>query len=464
MTLLRYTGHPFIDIGVATITAMSGQNEPSSIKLTDLEKVAERLKQDYVELTPLRNHISTIFLNSWFVQSSKPEDERKQYADEVLFAFREGTQPVEENTNCTFFPENPAVLYAHRQHIPLLAGADIRNFSPFGGIGIPVCGVALLAIHALPMGCLKCGHFLGFHQLIPLNQNIPDMNVKFSELAVKENQLAIQMMRQGGVDKMPSRGGFSRTRFVDSLLKARQLSRRKRVVDIQNITGYFFTNFGPKPSLSLIRLDNSVISFMHTAINDCADGWNRTVRSGWSLEKGETRSELNDAKTGTRRNGLYEELFQLPQNARKFLKRWIFKSKEWTLVEIFLRKVLNMEQARIDTYRNLGDQLADYMIKYESGTLKFYYKIARAKSSRELYRTLRAAAERMLKAEEEKPLFTYDEVVMAFQHPDDAYHAWRLACDLIAFRMLERLHEQNIDLSELEPDVADSDDEDSEQE
>ena len=322
MTLLRYTGHPFVDVGVATITAMSRKPKPEDVTYEDMEGVAERLKEDYSTLKPLRNHISSIFLNSWFVQPSKTEEDRRDYADSVLFSFRP-ERAILDGIRCTFFPEKLAVLYAHRQHLPLLNGADIWNFSAIETIGVPVSGEALLAIHAMPLGCTKCGYPLAFHQLKPALTTVRDMTLYLANRNYRENARAIQQMRQDDGAEMPNWGGFKRTRYVEALLQARQEMQRNRVTDreLHNITGYYFTNYGPKPLLEIVRLENNVTDFLDSVQQDAADAWRRVVWQGWQLEKGETSTTLSADATQTRRNAVYELLFDLPRNARAFLRR-----------------------------------------------------------------------------------------------------------------------------------------------
>lgn len=448
MSLLRYTGHPFVDVGVATITAMSRKRAPTEVVDEDLERVATQLKDLYSTLKPLRNHISSIFLNSWFVQPSKSEADRQQYADEVLFAFRPD-RPQFEQTRCSFFAEKPAVTYIHRQHLPLLNGEGISNFSAIGQAGIPVSGVALLAIHAMPLGCIKAGYLLAFHQLQPATGQEHDMTLQLAHLNYQKNLAAIQQMRQDESVEMPNLGGYKRTRYVEALLQVQLQAKQRRVNALNHITGYYFTNYGPKPFLELVRLDNNIAEFVNTVDQDAADAWRRVVWQGWQLEKGENHQTLAAAATSVRRNTIYEQLFELPRTTRPFLRR-LAGARDWNLLTIFLRKVMQMEQERINTYRQLGDRLAEYMIKYEGTSMRFYYELFRAKDYTHFRRVLRRAAERVLKAGEPDPLFTYNQFIAAFEQPSQGYKNWKIGRDLISFRVLEMLHERGVDLSQLE--------------
>ncbi|MBZ0304758.1 MAG: hypothetical protein K8I82_01700, partial [Anaerolineae bacterium] len=159
---LRYTGHPFVDVGVATTTAFAGKRHPQDVDLDDLERIADYLKEIYCNYKPVQNYISVIFPNSLFSQPKATPEQRETYADRMLFLFRQD-YPAEENpATCTFFPEFAAQMNATRQHVPLLNGEEIGNFSSLGRAGLPISGVALLAIHAMPLGCYKCGNLLAF--------------------------------------------------------------------------------------------------------------------------------------------------------------------------------------------------------------------------------------------------------------------------------------------------------------
>jgi CRISPR-associated protein Cst1 len=453
--MLRYTGHPLIDVGVATITAFSKKRRPQDVTEADLEMVAGYLKDIYCHYKPIQNFISSIFLNSHFVQPAKPVKAKEEYADQMLFAFRHDQIATEDDVRCTFFPEMSAALYAHRQHVPLLNGEAVRNFSAINTAGIPVSGLALLTIHAMPLGCFKCGHLLAFHQLADFSD--PDagrMTLVMAKRALDRNRQAVTLIESGSAeDKMPSYGSFYKTRYVDEILRALE-DMRGRDVQPYNITGYYFTNYGPSPNMQVVGLNNAIFEFLDAARQDAGVTWAKVVYSGWQQPKGDTAAIADGESTQTWRNEVYEQLFQLPQNALRFI-RLLRRGRNWQLIEIFLRKVLQMEQERIDTYRELGDRLAQYAIKHENQPISFYYSFSRAKDYARLRRVLQSAAERMLKASTDKPLFTYEEFIMAFEHPSEGYNQWRLGRDLIAIRMLEILHQNQISLEELPDDLED---------
>lgn len=460
MSLLRITNHPFVDIGQYTLAAMVGKPRLEEVTDEDLVEAANLLKQFYCQpqYKAVQNYISIIFTNAHFVQPAKTLDDKEYYADQMLLAFQ-SNEALSLGFNCTFFPEYPAVMYAHRQHIPLLNGEDVRNFSPIGTRGIPVSGIALLAIHAMPLGCFRYGNYLGFHQMAFEGQ--PDaavMGLRLARMAWEKNDRAIQMAAQG--DGKINLGRHPKTRFVDELVEAaRQLQRGRRTADFNNITGYFFTNYGPAPNIQMYRLDHFVLIFLQVVEVTESAAWQRVVRHGWERPKDATSGGDDKQARHEWRNRVYEALFELPRQARQFIMNHLSHGN-WELIEIFLRKVLQMERERIEAYRMLGDQLGEYVLAYEAPSLGFYYQFARAPKYSDLRRVIWRAEERLLKAGEPEPIFTYERFILAFETPSDGYKDWRLGRDLIAIRLREIIFQQRdkFNLTEL-PDAPESIDE-----
>jgi CRISPR-associated protein Cst1 len=457
---LHYTGHPFVDVGLATIAGFGTRSKPlDAITIDHLTEVAQYLKRIYCTYKPVQNYISVIFTNSPLAQFAMKQADKEAYANEVLFAFQNDHPAIEGEEHCVFFPQLAAVMRATRQHIPLLNGVEVSNFSAIGTRGVPVSGLALLAIHAMPLGCYKCGHLLAFHQLQRMDDQ-SDINRVLARMALGETQKYIAMMSPDSAEGgMPSYGNHVRTRYVEQLLRAKN-EAGDRSASIDNITGYYFTNYGPSPRLEIVRLDNAVLRFINLAQQDFVTAWGRVTRAGWERPKGEENTSPDHGNTVTWRNRAYETLFRLPHEAHKFI--WMLGSGgEWGLIALFLEKVMNMERERIETYRELGDRLARYVIDYENGSPGFYYQFRREQHYDKLRRRLFSAAERVWKRTQQEggqPLFTYDEFIAAFEHPADTYHQWRLARDLVAIRMLEMLHGK-IDVSEL-PEIPEEESDD----
>lgn len=442
--MLRYTGHPFVDVGVAAITAFVGKGKPQEITYKDLDQVAGYLKNAYVNLKGVQGQLTTLFPNSGFTQAAFKQEQKSGYGDQVLYGFL--PEATKLNVTCVFYPEKPAYIYAHRQFIPLLSADGTINFSPEGGRqGIPISGEALLAIAAILLGAFRCKNWLIFHEISPSSD--VDMMLVLARDAVKAVRATINLLSLQPDNKWPTLKK-PRQVYIDKILDAQtQIGRRE--VKPGNITGYHFSNYGPNPSIEVVRLENDVWGFISTARNDAEHAWNKF------LAVGQVDKDYNQS---------YDALFDLPHNYRRFFALLKLVA-DWNFTEIFLRKVMKMNQRRIQLLKDLGERFVKHMDQHErdgKGGIKlgFYHQFSRADSFGDFRKVLLKASDDAFK-KGNQTLLTMEEFVLAFNSPEDRYESWTLARDLVALRMLELLPDLGISAEdrspELEAELANSD-------
>ena len=132
VNMLKYTRHPLVDVGVATITAFVNKRDPASLAEADLDKVADFMAREYV-VDPLKSFLTVAFPNSGFTNPafSKTPEKRHKYAELILRGYRADTPTTAER--CVFtgksavgiaFSEKLPPGRAFRQHVPLLSGEE----------------------------------------------------------------------------------------------------------------------------------------------------------------------------------------------------------------------------------------------------------------------------------------------------------------------------------------------------
>src|SRR5262249_22295956 len=108
-------------------------------------------------------------------------------------------------------------------------------------------------------------------------------------------------------------------------------------------------------------------------------------------------------------------------------------ARSWKLAELFLREVLGMEKTRIEAIRRFSDKVADRILSKNDKRL--WRALAYDKLG-ELQARLRRVQQESAKDE---LMFGLDEYAAVWLHEDrDAF----LVRDLLAIRVVERLHEQ----------------------
>ncbi|NJK81179.1 MAG: hypothetical protein HC914_15360 [Chloroflexaceae bacterium] len=452
--MLCYTGHPLLDVGVATITAFVGKDDPTQVTTADMAEVAAYLERHYSH-NPMKSFLTVIFPNSGFTQPAFDTQPAKRaaYAEYVLRAWHPDRPRLPEP--CVFFG-TPAVLRAYREMIPLIGSESGFNFYAEGAAGLPVSGEALLAIHAMPIGALKCaGRVLLFHaEHSPLTQDLAAR-----ALTINRGYLDLAA-HQGGHTTKYHDAKHPTTQIVSMLLDAEQ---QRRDYAACSITAYHLTNYGTNADISMYHLPLQMTRFLYQATDAMyRAAWNRLVQRAWV---GDDAVPTHDTLgLPARRNTLFEDLFDLPANAQRFLRTYLLRMPvvertakddprrtyslvrevdyvSWPLTQLFLKEVMHVDERRIDALRTMADQLAEYIQREEDHRL--LRLLLYGGNSGKDYQELRT---RLIRADyaaarQTEPLFTLDQFLTVFEYTDERSW-WMLARDLLLIRIIERLHDQ----------------------
>lgn len=503
--MLNYTGHPLYDVGVATITAFVGKQTPEDLTEADFDKVAEYLIEQYTR-QPLKSFATVPFAGgAYFTQPAyKGKQIEKEGTRKVLTAYKAETPTLSEQ--CVFTGQ-PAVAIqldekgvvsrgrATRSNIPLLTGATIINFHPYGDIGLPVSGEALLTIHALPLGCAKAGG-----KLLAIHSDNPKIMLRFARHFLEQNQKAIQLAQQLDKKKLDETEPYGYRTLLLKLLDAdfeqnRALGKETRF----SITAYYFTSSGQGVDLSIYNLPSEIISFLGEVNTPLYQKtWGQIVYQAWEWP---SKKQENDPEFQSRRNYLYEDLFDLmtaydplenPQRVSRFIqtyflrKAWRYDKQpktdprqsystqaqteliSWDIVILFLERVLHMEKEKLEAIRTLADRFAEYVDREKD--VRFLNKLLWARRFQDLSRTLTLLAANQYKEEfakkrreaqangqsqpqhdEHAPLIRYQEYISMFEEGEGlADRQWSLIRDLLVIRMIEWLSDKQISIEGLQ--------------
>ncbi len=465
--MLNYTGHPLVDVGIATIAAFAGKADPAALAEEDLDAIAEYMEENYT-VDPLKSFLTVAFPNSGFTQPAydREPEKRKIYAQRVLRAYRAGTQTLD--ARCVFTGERAVDVSldvkgelargrTFRQHIPLLTGEGMSNYYPYGDAGLPISGKALLALQALPLGCAKVAG-----RLLAVHSDDPNLTFQFARRFWEHNRKAIQTARQVGDKKLPEYPRRPGTLVVEILLSLEQERLEVAQGTPASITAYHLTNSGQGAAMDIYHLPMEVGSFLREAMAATYRGaWEALCARGWEVSAAKQRRAGAEAEPfSPRYNVLYEDLFRLPEESAHFIRRYFLRRPmrgksagdpratyslmgearlvSWNLTELFLRKVVNMDRERIERIRRLGDELAEYVSA--ENDRRFFHAFLTAQR----YDILRAVLIRTSIARlkrSQSPLVAFDDYISIFEEGEDLpYSDWRLARDLVLIRMVEQLY------------------------
>lgn len=483
---LDYTGHPLFDVGLAAIVACAEKEYPNELDEDDLEKAATFIEEQYTR-QPLTSFLTTSLMNSDFTQPAfeKKPERRRAYARRVARSYGENAPHSEE---VCVFTGKPALGYAlslkvdkegreelppgraFRQHIPLITGEGVINFSPWGDQGLPISGEALLCLQFFPMGCYKCAG-----RLLAVHSDNPDLLLEAAHNAWRTNNNAISFALTAKETKLSDASSSAPSLLIETMLAftLKQESARRRKQPY-SVTAYHLTNSGQSsaldeksPPLKIYHLPMNLIRFLQASSHpDHKEAWYRLVARGQErLKPAKTTQASKAERTSaprTKRNFFYDDLFRLPEETLPFIRthlklplellalQEVDRDKQeqkgnpfipWTFTTLFSYEVMHMEKERIAEIKRLGEVLATYV--NESDDRRFLNKFYAEKRS-DLFRDelLRADRNQVLKGK--APLFRFDNFCSVFFTPDgdELRLDWQLARDLVCIRMLECLYDQ----------------------
>jgi len=224
------------------------------------------------------------------------------------------------------------------------------------------------------------------------------------------------------------------------------------------------SNSGQGPKLNIYHLPLEMIGFlrdMRTA--DYRNEWSAIVRRAWEVAPKKKGGKKADKPFQPRRNWLYEDLFDLPGNAPRFLRTYFLRIAlryargktdprvdyslqneanlvSWKITERFLWRIMHMDKERIDQIRTMGDRLADYVSgQNDRRFFRDFFTVQRY----DYFRTALIKANLSHVKRGNPPIITLDPYIEVFEEGNEvARPNWRLARDLVLIRMVERLYEQ----------------------
>jgi len=481
--MLEYTGHPLVDIGIATITAFARKRDPTQLTEEDLDEVVDYIEREYVR-DPLKSFLTVAFTsNAWFSQPAYNPDKpglsaeqrearrqkRERWARHHLrqWSSHKKEEPKVEQDIFIGGPTVPVELSgklppgrAGRAQVPLALGDEYVNFYTNGAPGLPVSGLTILCLQAFPLGCAKCGG-----RLLAVHSDNDELTYHFAETFLRRNREVVQLAQTAGNKKMPEAKRSYRTLLIETLLEAEWMRREAQEDErSSSITAYHLSNSGQGVSLDIYYLPMEMIAFLRDMQTpNYRDEWNAIVHRAWEVEPVKKRKRRGTEPFLPRRNWLYEDLFRLPGDAPRFIRTYFLRVAlryaradqgdprgtyspqrevnlvSWKITERFLRRIMHMDKERVDQIRALGDRLAEYVSNQNDR--HFFYEFFTLQRYDYLRTTLLKANLAYVKRGH-PPIITFDPYISVFEEGDEVARTdWRLARDLVLIRMIERLYD-----------------------
>ncbi|MGE5058658.1 MAG: type I-B CRISPR-associated protein Cas8b1/Cst1 [Betaproteobacteria bacterium] len=442
----RWTNHPLVDMGIASLVAFAKKNTPEEITSSDVEAFATYAETAYFS-PEIASYLSVLFTSN-FLNPSFSAEKKKQFVKTVLRSYQ--SNPDSSLPPCAYCG-SASVRRAHRDLIPMLTGREHVNFSPNGTPGLALCGNCIVALQALSIGSPMCSG-----RSLVVSCDDPAFVVALVKAWQPEIRKRIQLSEQSGQKLSPITRPLTRT--IEALAKI-EAERETS----PSITVYHLSNSGQGPQVDIFFLPSSVVRFVQRAnAANYSPTWKEVVRRAWDFPPKPQKGKASVDEKKAARNYLYEDLFALPDRSGSFVRTYFLRKSTrfarapgdprsnysgwqdyvpglWNLTGLFLQEVMAMESDRIEAIRKLGDALADEIATENDRRL--WWAAYKADAYRQARLALIQVSQRRVKRGS-PPVVSLDDFLEVFEEGEELPRVdWRLAWDLVLIRVIERLYE-----------------------
>lgn len=431
---IRITGNPFIDSGIYALNRLVCKNTKiEEMTYDDLKTGIEIISDLYLKEAWNKNMFS-IFPNNILTNSAYKDKKDTLYKEELIELLNSVNDHVKDKATCIGCGRRDSIKEHVKRDIPLTGSASFRNYFPYAKQGADYCPLCVLLIQFMPLSLYRSGgKFILLHsdsQKVMRYWNTQTNNNYHKQISTGNYV--------GCFDeeyKNPVNGIFHI--IQDMVFQYYDLDW---IVESPSLNFYYFTNYNQGPELELYTFPNKVFHFLSLIKIADVKKWNYIVKRQYVNIKKDEEEE----KYKNRKNRIYERLLQGKTIRYYFMDRKNRKSLcSWNLFRIYLKEVESMNDNRIDSIKELGDVLSEYIMEHDKKDV--LESIERVESYQKFTNILRKVMKKKVEYGDKNILFTYDDYVNNIC-PD--YKLWRETRDLLLFRLYENLHDWLIENNE----------------
>jgi len=438
MSLLEWTGNPFVDGGIAAMLAHCKKRKPGDITQDDLRVMSELIQQVYVS-DKWRKTIYSIFLNYPLSQPSyKTEQMKREKLKEFVELLLDAVEPVGVSGDCIACGRRKVTKRKNRQHVPMTGSNGALNYFSFTADGADYCDTCAFVVQCSPFTYYACG------KLALLHSNSAKVMRRWAAGTIANVQ---QQIASGGFTGCFNEGY---TNPQNALFHLAQDLIVRAGDDWQDenpsLRLYHFTNYIQGPELDIYDLPAPIFMFLalvrrHARFRD----WKRIINRGFYFVKKGQQINLSvekkpESEYKNSKNKVYQDLLAGRSILHRFINiRLHITYGDFSLLEVYLTEVLSMDKTRIETVRKVADEIADFIRQSPDKGEKRLRNLEASVKFRDFCNVLRRISKERIALKAEKPLFTLDEFA---EHlfPDGALTFGETRY-LILFRLYEQLHD-----------------------
>lgn len=467
----QWTGHPFVDAGLAAILIYVEKENPEDLITEDIERMIEFTSKLYVG-DEWSRYLTRIYRNNNPILMLNPSMKRDKTSEKLktsLIGLFNLSNSKAENTKCQICGKNMKISglelreLLHTKSVskpkeitgdifPLLSSGELRNFFPLGNpMGADICAQCLFLSQLMPIGSYaiqnKKGTVMG---VLSVSSYPYDHMIEIIKEAV-ENSRYQNLFSNSRDFKRPENFFF---RKIVEITRKIEIGRGfwKNTV----VTLYYFLNGnrGGEQRIRILNIPTSALNFVAFAAEIDYDGWKNILNMGWFIKNDlKDNKSFKDLEKGYS-NKIYEKLLNEESILNFFSNSRKKKvNAKWRLLEFYCLEVLDLDQNALDFIKDVGDRIVGTIEPLKDNKLR--KTVRELENSKRLYQfeNFFIRLEKIRQTEGlPDALLSFDEFSrLLTQYGEEINFSWHAVKNLLLFRIYEKLHNRLIkeDLNEL---------------
>jgi len=433
-----WTGHPFVDAGLAAILLITGKNKPEQLTEKDIEKAIEFASGLYATKEWSSSYLlGMIFPNNGILMANPSMSKKrspKAIAENLWSILREFKISNKNSAKCVLCGRTPAYTKkeVYRSVFPLLGTGGVPNFFHSANIrGADICAHCLFLTQFMPLASYRLSRVLVMHAY-PYELMLELSKEAFKD--IKKSKLA----SQGRGFKRPENFLFHLVGEITRKIE------RDDVWENASITLYYFICNNQNQILDVIHVPTPVLRFIAYANLVDRNGWKHIISMGWEKAPKEEQFEEFERKYPNRvytRLLNYESIISYFYNLKE---RRVNTS--WNLLAFYCKEVIGVDKEALDFIKDVGNRIVETVEKLPDN--KLGDEVRSLERAEKLYQ-FEAFFIRVEKLRQnlgiETPLMTFDEFVRILTaYGEDINISWKSVRNLLLFCIYEKLHDRLI--------------------
>ena len=457
-----WTGHPFIDAGLAFILLYTGKKTPEELEYDDIDDAISFASNLY-STSEFAKYLTRIFRNNNPILMINPSMRKFCTSDKLNSSLSELFRLIpplnEGNSKCQYCGLRRKISGMELRHVvhskdkskpkeiagdvfPLLGTGGMRNFFPFANsLGADICASCLLLSQMMPLSTYAIQNNKGTVVGVFLIHAYP-----FNKM-LEFSMESINYTKENGL--FSDARGFRKPEnfFFKKIIEiTRKIESGSSFWKNTTVTLYYFINGNRSGEqwINVIHIPTSVIKFIAFAGEKDYNGWKNILNRGWWIKKNKNAKSFGELEKGYS-NRVYSKLLNEESILSYFLN--IQKKKantKWRLLEFYCLEVLSLDKETLEFIKGIGDKIVGTVEPLEDKDLR--KTIRELENAKKLYQFENFFV-RLEKIRQQKgiqnSLLTFDEFSMILTgYGEEIYTSWYVVKNLLLFRIYEKLHDR----------------------